>query len=129
MTNEIVIDSSAVIALINKEKGYEIALKHLDNSIISAVNFSEILTVLQREIFKDNEEGIELVKASFLHIVDFDSGQAEVAASIDKITKKYGLSLEDRACLALAKSTKLPVLTADKVWNEIDVGVDVRLIR
>ena len=129
MQNKIVVDTSAIIALINREKGAEIVEKHLDSSIISSVNFSELLTVLQREVFKDSREFFELIKSAFLHIENFDSKQAEIAASLDKITKDYGLSLGDRACLALAKSKNLPVLTADKAWKSLEIGVKIQLIR
>lgn len=132
MHNKIVIDTSAVIALINKEEGFEVVEKHLGNAIISSVNFSEVITMVNRELFKtENEraEGLKLIKNTFSHIVEFDVEQAITAASLDSITKKYGLSLGDRACLALAKSQKLPVLTADKVWKELEIGVKVQLIR
>ena len=132
MHNKIVIDTSAVIALINKEEGFEVVEKHLGNAIISSVNFSEVITVVNRELFKtENEraEGLKLIKNTFSHIVEFDAEQAITAASLDSITKKYGLSLGDRACLALAKSQKLPVLTADKVWKELEIGIKVQLIR
>lgn len=132
MHNKIVIDTSAVIALINKEEGFEVVEKHLGNAIISSVNFSEVITVVNRELFNtENEraEGLKLIKNTFSHIVEFDVEQAITAASLDSITKKYGLSLGDRACLALAKGQKLPVLTADKVWKELEIGVKVQLIR
>lgn len=132
MHNKIVIDTSAVIALINKEEGFEVVEKHLGNAIISSVNFSEVITVVNRELFKtENEraEGLKLIKNTLSHIVEFDIEQAITAALLDSITKKHGLSLGDRACLALAKNQKLPVLTADKAWKEIEIGVRVQLIR
>jgi PIN domain nuclease of toxin-antitoxin system len=132
MLNKIVIDASAVIALLNQENGYEIVEKNLSNAIISSVNFSEVITVASRNIFEDEtvlEEGIKLLKNTFTHIVDFDEDQACIAAILDKSTKEYGLSLGDRACLALAKDKNLPVLTADKVWKKLKVGVEVQLIR
>ena len=51
------------------------------------------------------------------------------AASFDEVTKQHGLSLGDRACLALAKLRNLPVLTADTIWKELDLGVKIKLIR
>jgi PIN domain nuclease of toxin-antitoxin system len=75
------------------------------------------------------QETLKLLKSTFPHIIEFDAEQAIIAASFDSLTRKYGLSLGDRACLALAKSKNLPVLTADKVWKELDLGVKIRLIR
>ena len=90
------------------------------------------MTVAYRELFETAEEraeGLKLIKNTFGHIIEFDQEQAIIAASFDKITKKYGLSLGDRACLALAKHKKLPVLTADKIWKKFDLGLKVQLIR
>lgn len=132
MKNKIVIDASAVMALLGREEGFEIVERHLNNAIISSVNFSEVLTVAYRELFETAEEraeGLKLIKNTFGHIIEFDQEQAIIAASFDKITKKYGLSLGDRACLALAKHKKLPVLTADKIWKKFDLGLKVQLIR
>ncbi len=132
MSNKIVIDTSAIIALINREEGFKTVEKYLDNAIISSVNFSEVITVVNRELFKTEEEraeGLKLIRNTFSHIVEFDVEQAVIAASLDSIAKKHGLSLGDRACLALAKYQKLPVLTADKVWKKLNVGVKVQLIR
>ncbi len=132
MQSKIVIDASAVLALLNKESGFEIVEKHLGNAIISSVNFSEVLTVTFRDIFitdRERVEGLRLLKNTFSHIIEFDSEQATTAALLDSVTKKYGLSLGDRACLALAIQKKLPVLTADKVWEKLGLGVKVQLIR
>lgn len=132
MTDKIVIDTSAVIALINREEGFEVVEKYIGNAVISSVNFSEVITVMNRELFKTEEEraeGLKLIKNTFSHIVEFDTEQAIIAASLDSITKKYGLSLGDRACLALAKHQKLPVLTADKIWSDLGLGIKIKLIR
>lgn len=132
MHNKIVIDTSAVIALINREEGFEVVEKHIGNAIISSVNFSEVVTVANRELFETEEEraeGLKLIKNTFSHIIEFDAEQAIIAASFDPLTKKYGLSLGDRSCLALARNEKLPVLTADRVWKELNLGVKVQLIR
>ncbi len=126
--NKIIFDSSAILALLKMEKGYEKVAERLDDAIVSSVNFSEVITVLARKGF-GQEEVIKSLKDTFLYIVDFDVEQAIIAANLDKITKTHGLSLGDRACLALAKDKNLPVLTADKVWKELKLGVKVQLIR
>jgi PIN domain nuclease of toxin-antitoxin system len=101
---------------------------HLDNAVVSAVKFSEVVTVLARKGF-GQEEVIKSLKETFLHIEEFNTEQAIIAASIDEITKEYGLSLGDRACLALAKSKNLPVLTADSVWEKLYIGSKIQFIR
>jgi len=126
--NKIIFDSSAILALLKMEQGHEKVSERLDDAIVSSVNFSEVITVLARKGF-GQEEVIKSLKDTFLHIVDFDVEQAIIAASLDEITKVHGLSLGDRACLALAKHKKLPALTADKVWKELSLGVEVQIIR
>ncbi len=125
--SKIIFDSSAILALLKMEKGHEIVAERLD-AIISSVNFSEVVTVLARNGF-GQEEVIKSLKDTFLHIEDFDTNQAIIAASLDKITKAHGLSLGDRSCLALAKHKNLPVLTADRAWKELKLGVKIQLIR
>ena len=128
MTDKIVFDSSAILALLKMEQGHEIVAENLERAIVSSVNFSEVVTVLDRKGF-GQEQVIKSLKETFLHIEDFDTEQAIVAARLDEITKAHGLSFGDRACLALAKSKNLPVLTADKVWKELELSVEVQLIR
>lgn len=126
--SNIVFDSSAVLALLKMEKGHKMVSDNLDNALISSVNFTEVATVVFRRGFAQ-EEVLDSLTNSFPNIIDFDKEQSLIAASLDNITKEYGLSLGDRACLALAKHKNLPVITADKIWKEIDLGLDIRLIR
>lgn len=128
MNKKIVLDASSVIALLNQEKGFEIVEENINNSIISSVNLSEVLTIANR-VSNNIEITEELIRLFKNNIVDFDEEQAVIAAILDNDTKKYGLSLGDRACLALAKYKNYKVLTADKIWKEIDIGVDIILIR
>ncbi len=128
MTNKIIFDSSAILALLNMERGHEIVAENLDRAIVSSVNFSEVITVLARKGL-GQERVIKSLKETFLHIEDFDTEQAIIAAKLDEVTRAHGLSLGDRACLALAKSKNLSVLTADKVWRELELSVKVQLIR
>jgi PIN domain nuclease of toxin-antitoxin system len=132
MTTKIVLDASSVIALINREKGCEIVEKYLEDSIISTVNFAEVIAVVNRELFKteaDRIEGLKLITDTLPQIIDFDVNQAIISGEFDSITRKYGLSLGDRACLALAKYKNIPVLTADKTWSKLNLGIKIKLIR
>ena len=132
MTTKIVLDASSVIALINREKGCEIVEKYLEEAIISTVNFAEVISVVNRELFKseaDRIEGLKLITDTLPQIIDFDINQAIISGELDSITKKYGLSLGDRACLALAKYKNIPVLTADKSWSKLNLGIKIKLIR
>jgi ribonuclease VapC len=128
MSDKIVLDASAILALLKMEQGHEIVAQHLDNGIVSSVNFSEVLTVLARNGF-GQEEVIKSLKETFLHIEEFNTEQAIIAASLDEITRNHGLSLGDRACLALAKFKNLPVLTADKIWEKLNLDLSIQSIR
>lgn len=127
MNNKIVFDTSAILALIKMEQGHETVAKYLDNAIVSSVNFSEVATILSREGF-GQEEVIRSLSDTFLHIIDFDSEQALVVASIDEVTRHYNLSLADKACLALARKKNLPVLTANKLWRNLNLNIETTTI-
>jgi ribonuclease VapC len=71
----------------------------------------------------------EDLEAVGLTIFPFNADDAAAAANLWPATLSLGLSLGDRACLALAQRLQLPVLTADKIWNELQIGISVRVIR
>ncbi len=125
---KMVLDASAVLALLNQEDGSHIVEQHISQSLISAVNLAEVITVLG-QLGMPYSEATELTDDILSHIVTFDKEQASITAELRQSTKAFGLSLGDRACLALAKVKALPVLTADSLWAQLDIGVSVQLIR
>jgi ribonuclease VapC len=129
MSESIVLDASALLALLNEENGYHAVEKVLPLAMMSAVNVSEVIAVLANiGIAQDEAERITLEMVE--RIIPFDVEQACIAASLRKQTKSQGLSLGDRACLGLAKLHKLPVITADKVWAKVRIeGVRIQIIR
>lgn len=125
---DVVLDASAVIALLRREKGADIVASVLPGAAISAVNLSEIATWLSDA--GTEEKRIRLTLDGLqLQCNAFDEESAFKAADLRKATRGKGLSFGDRACLALAKHLALPALTADRSWAELNLGVDVRLIR
>lgn len=127
-SNKFVVDSSVVIAYIQYEPGHEAAECYLEKSIISAVNFAEILSFGCRD-GGQSKFAKDAIYTLLPSIIDFNDKQALITANLLPVTKKLGLSLADRACLGLAKSLNLPVVTADKVWKELDIGIEIILIR
>jgi PIN domain nuclease of toxin-antitoxin system len=125
---EIVVDSSIVLAIINREAGFPAAEAALSDSLISTVNLSEVVAKLLKDGVRP-ADAEEMMGRFPCRRVDFGQRQAFVAGALRATTSHKGLSLGDRACLALAITTGLPVLTADRAWTELDLGVDVRLIR
>ena len=123
-----VLDASAILALLNDEKGADRVAALGQSGYISAVNGSEILT-RQQDLGIPFDAAVSLFNDMQLSIVPFDAVRAVAAARLRAATKAYGISLGDRACLALAVELALPVLTADRIWQRLDVGVEVLLIR
>jgi ribonuclease VapC len=125
---EAVLDASALLAFLRKEPGGERVATALARSCISAVNLAETIS-------KMVEHGKPLDAVTFqierlrLSVVPFDAEQATIVASLWRGTRVAGLSLGDRACLALGILRKLPVLTADRNWAKAEVGVQVEVIR
>ncbi|CAN5245232.1 PIN domain-containing protein [soil metagenome] len=126
--NRVVLDASALLTLLHSEPGHEMVAGLIPHSIISTINVTEVITVLINRGMPA-EKAVEAVSDVLNETLPFDLKQATEAACLITETKKYGLSLGDRACLSLGKLKKLPVLTADKIWNKLKVGVEIQLLR
>lgn len=122
-----VVDASALLAVLNKERGEHEARVYLRGAFISSVNLTE---VYQAAI---QGEKLHLAKAlvdmAQMQIVAFDAAQAEIAAEIHAATRGKGISLADRACLALGRYKGVPVVTADQQWKTLDLGVELVFFR
>jgi ribonuclease VapC len=125
---EIVADASAVIALLKDEAFDAFAPERLVGAAISAVNFCEVLMRLGSGGLTEAETDAA-VGALDLRVFAFDEDQARAAARLWPTTRRFGLSLADRACLALGLRLDRPVVTADRAWAKLDIGIDVVLIR
>ena len=126
--NKCVLDASAILALLNDESGAGEVQELLPVAIISTVNYAEVVTRLSLLGMPEDEirEALDMLG---LDIISFDEGLSFQTGALAIVTKQYGLSLGDRACLALALKTGYPAVTSDKVWQELNVGVDIKLIR
>jgi PIN domain nuclease of toxin-antitoxin system len=126
MTN--VFDTSAVIAFMRNEPGADRLAGLLEGAAISAVNLAELITHGVRSGVEANE-----VRADFaglkLAVHPFDEEMATVTGALEPATRRYGLSLGDRACLALAKRLGARAVTADRVWAKLDLGITVDVFR
>jgi PIN domain nuclease of toxin-antitoxin system len=123
-----ILDSSAILAFLQQEPGSELVMGLIPDAMTSAVNAAEAQTKLIRNGMPAGEARIALHQA-IAQIVAFDSEQADIAAALILETRALGLSLGDRACLALGLVMKYPVYTADRAWAQLQVGVNVRLVR
>lgn len=129
MNNNIVLDASALLALIQEEQGAEVIKPLLKFSIMSTVNIAECLTALQRTGVSP-QEALILITDIITTIVPFDIEQAGYVAELQSKVQHKGLSLGDRACIVLGIKLQVPIYTADRVWAELQLnGADIKLIR
>jgi PIN domain nuclease of toxin-antitoxin system len=124
----IALDASALLAWLFREPGHEVVAEHLGSACLSAVNLSEVIGRFARD-GHDAGGVAERLATLPVEVVPFGAAEARDAAALLPVTKPLGLSLGDRACLALARSRGIPALTADRAWLEVASGVDVRVVR
>jgi PIN domain nuclease of toxin-antitoxin system len=126
--SEVVVEASAILALLNQETGSEEVSRFIGKAAISTVNLSEIIAKLADAGIP--EEDIRQILSNLnLEVIDFNEEQALKAGMLRPNTKSIGLSFGDRACLALGIILNQPVLTTDRLWGNINVGVEVRILR
>lgn len=126
--NETVLDATAVLALLNDEPGAGKVASLLSQAVMSTVNLAEVVGKLAEAGMP--EETIKIVLGELgLVMIPFDEGLAFRTGLLRPVTSDYGLSLGDRACLALGQHLHRPVLTADRMWKTLKPGVEILMIR
>jgi PIN domain nuclease of toxin-antitoxin system len=126
--SEVVLDASALIAVLREEPGAAAVEAVLDDAVISTVNLSEVQAKLVERGTPAEHAWSWLVDLG-LNVVDFDAPQARVAGHLRALTRSHGLSLAARACLALARVLGAPAMTADRSWSGLELGIEIRTIR
>jgi ribonuclease VapC len=127
--NKIVVDASVLLAVIHGEPGSEkLTADLLDQSTVSTVNLAEVQSkLLDRGWTPD--EAWEDATGVVGDVEAFTGDQAKATGSLIAQTRSLGLSLGDRACLALALERKATVYTADRSWKKLNIGVRIHVIR
>jgi ribonuclease VapC len=123
-----VLDASAVLCLLQEEKGAERVAEALPAAIIGAVNYSEVVGKLV-ETGIDEATVDSLIDKLQLTVIPFDRTQARFAGSLRATTRKLGLSLGDRACLALAAAEGATALTCERIWTKFEAPCKVEALR
>jgi PIN domain nuclease of toxin-antitoxin system len=124
----IVLDSSALLAMLFFEPGCERVAEFVPQSCMSTVNLAEVLGRLARD-GRALDQVLERLDRMGIAWVAFDREQAILTAALLPQTAPFGLSLGDRACLALARLRGLPAVTADRAWTRLDLGIPIEVIR
>lgn len=126
----VVLDSSVILAAILGERGGDLVFDRIEEAIVGSVNVAELYSYAAIKDFPTDtidaffsDTGVEIVPFSLDHAV--------AAGGLAAVTRKAGLSLGDRSCLALAVGRDAEVLTADRVWAAVagDVGLTITLLR
>lgn len=130
MSEPAVLDASALLALMDGEPGQEAVLAVLPGARISAVNLAEVVSKLAERGMPAEEAWAGALDLG-IAVVPFDSEQAREVGRLRPLTRAHGLSLGDRACLALARSASVPALTTEARWPaaSASLGVAVEDIR
>jgi PIN domain nuclease of toxin-antitoxin system len=114
--------------MLNSEPGAERVASVLPEAVINAVNLAEVATKLA-EAGLPTEEVLSILQALELSVIDFDQVLAYRVGELRRTTREGGLSLGDRACVAMAQSLRAPILTTDRSWSQLDLDVQVQVIR
>ena len=127
MDSPAVLDAAAILAVLFGERGSEAVLPHLQGGLFSAVNLSEVHSLLLRR-------GVEAdfawrrVLSLGCEVCPYDDRQARQAAELIPVTRALSLSFGDRACLALALTRKATVYTTNSAWKSLDLGLAIEVI-
>ena len=132
--SKVVLDSSALLAFLLDEPGakvVELALQ--EGAFMSTINLAEVLSKAA-DVGENPEEYHSRLKregilGGSIELISFAESDAVLLAKLRTETKSLGLSLGDRACLALGVQLKLPVITADKAWSKLHPGIKIKSIR
>ncbi len=125
---ECVVDSSVALAVLRGERGADFGRPRLLEGVMSAVNYAEVISRLI-DLGAPAANAVAATRDLGMQVAPLDAATAADAGCLRDLTRDRGLSLGDRACLALGRRLALPVYTADRAWAELDLSVEVVLIR
>ena len=126
--NRILFDASALLTIIQQEKGIELLENVASQAIINSVNYSEVISVLIRKGMPQ-EIALDTISSSITEVIPFLRVEAELAGKMISETSKLGLSFGDRACLATGLLYGLEIYTTDTTWKELNLkGLKLKLV-
>ena len=122
------LDASAILAILGQEPGAEAIWRHLGSTVVSTVNLAEVQGKLMSRGVPE-EDAWEGALSLTSEIVDFNHEHARLTGTLLPETQHLGLSLGDRACLALGMLLDAPVYTTDRAWTNLSLGIKIHVIR
>ncbi len=126
--DEFVLDASAILSLLHREPGHAEVANLISESAVSAVNLSEVASKLADRGLPPESVKADLLALGF-EVVPFDESLALRAAALRPPTRRLGLSLGDRACLATAQARQAIAVTTDRSWSRLKVGTKIQVVR
>jgi ribonuclease VapC len=124
----VILDASAMLALLFDEPGAEVVAPLAQGSRLLAVNYCEVVQRVIPIVGDGDRAELEIYRLE-IAVIPFDRSLARMAANLREPTRFIGASLADRACLAFGLATGMPILSADRNWLKLDLGIDIRMIR
>jgi len=118
-------DASALLLVLNEEPGWEALAADIGDAVVSSVNLSEVVAKLA-DAGMPEDVLRESLAALPVEVVVFGEDDAYTAGMLRPATRSRGLSLGGRACLGLALAAGLPAVTADRTWQQLDLGIKIR---
>lgn len=122
-----VLDASALLTYMMQESGWERVEAVLIGALMSCVNYAEVLSKVAERGGDPQETAQEF--SPQLSLVDFTPAHALLAAQLRPLTRTFGLSLGDRACLALGLERGATILTAGQVLTGLDAAPQIEVLR
>jgi PIN domain nuclease of toxin-antitoxin system len=126
--SKFVLDASAILAAANNEPGADFVVAHSSEAIVSTVNLAEAHSKLIL-LGLPESDAWEIALSFCSEVISFDAAQSRIAGALISSTRSLGLSLGDRACLALGMLLRAPVYTTDRSWKKLNLQVEIRLLR
>lgn len=123
-----ILDASALLAYLQQEQGCLLVEHGLPVAFMSTVNWCEVVQKLHARSIDDKAIGKNL-EILGLRFIAFNKQHADTAGELWPMTAPFGLSLGDRACLATGLIEKMPIMTADKIWQNLPLSLEIQLIR
>ena len=127
--SRVVLDASALMAVLNSEPGAEMLTPQIMSmAATSTVNLAEVHAKLLSRGWT-SAQAWEDATSPVREVIPFESDHARITGDLSTITRTFGLSLGDRACLALGMALQVPVYTAEQAWKKLKLDLRIHLIR